>query len=140
VAYTASGTRLAAARLSDSTAILQHKLYWATVATIEEAQYLIAVLNSQVVTDKVAPYQSRGQFGTRDFDKYVWYVPIPEYSTTVNEHVELAQLGAHAEDVAAGVALVPGSGFQAARRRVREALDADGVAAAIERAVEQLLQ
>jgi hypothetical protein len=69
----------------------------------------------------------------------VWYLPIPEYSGALPEHVALAQLGAHAEQVAAGVDLESGIGFQAARRRIREALDTDGVAGSIEVAVSSLL-
>jgi hypothetical protein len=59
-------------------------------------------------------------------------VPIPEYSPKIEQHRALAKLGAHAEQVAAAVKLPDPVGFQAARRRVREALDADGVANAIE--------
>lgn len=139
IVYTKSGSRLTAARLPETTAVVSEKLYWATATSAEEAQYLVAVLNSQVVTDRVGPYQSRGQFGARDFDLYVWYLPIPEYSGALPEHVALAQLGAHAEQVAAGVDLESGIGFQAARRRIREALDTDGVAGSIEVAVSSLL-
>jgi SAM-dependent methyltransferase len=138
VVYTASGNRLAAARISDSPAVFQHKLYWAATRDIAEAHYLTAVLNSATLAQLVAPYQSRGQFGARDFDLYVWYVPIPEYDPTVALHTQLAEFGAHAETAAAGVDLT-GTGFQTARRRVREALEDDGVADAIEDAVVALL-
>lgn len=132
VVYTASGARLAAARLADSSAIVQHKLYWAPANSLDEAHYLTAILNSATLAERVAPYQSRGQFGARDFDLYVWYVPIPEYSPKLDQHRALAKLGARAEQVAAAVKLPDPVGFQAARRRVREALEADGVADAIE--------
>lgn len=138
VVYTASGSRLAAARLSDAS-IVQHKLYWAAVACEDEGQYLCAVLNSATLAERVAPYQSRGQFGARDFDLYVWYVDVPEYDPTNDKHRTLAALGDRAEQVARDVELSERMNFQAARRRVRQALDADGVATDIEAAVAALL-
>ncbi len=139
VVYTASGSRLAAARLSDSSAIVLHELYWAATSTVEEAQYLTAILNSPVITDRVAPYQARGQFGARHFDLYVWYVPIPEYDAAIGDHRALAELGAQAEDVAGEVEVPASLGFQTARRRVREALQAAGVEHAIDEAVRDLV-
>jgi len=53
-------------------------------------------------------------------------------------HRALVELGARSEAVAAGTD-VEGVGFQAARRRVRNALDADGVAEESEAAVRELL-
>lgn len=107
--------------------------------TSANGRFLVAILNSQRVTDLVMPYQSRGQFGARHFDKYIWYLPIPEYSPTINEHVELAKLGERAELVAAHLELPSSTHFRAARNRVREALEEDGVAGEIESLVETLL-
>ena len=140
VVYTASGSRLTATRLDDGRSLVSHKLYWASASSILEAYYLVAILNSQVVTDRVAPYQSRGRFGTRDFDKHIWYLPIPLYDESESQHVTLTQLGRRAEEVAAGVQLPENMGYVAARRRIRSALEADGVAGAIELVVAQLLQ
>lgn len=139
VVYTKSGSRLAAARIEDTGVLIQEKLYWATAHSVDEACYLTAVLNSATLAEQVAPYQSRGQFGARDFDLYVWYVAVPEYDSGRAPHVELAELGARAETVAASVELDGGIGFQVARRRVRQALEADGVAQTIERVVATLL-
>jgi len=139
VVYTKSGSRLAAARLSDSSAIVQEKLYWATTTSVEEAQYLCAILNSITVAERVAPYQSRGQFGARDFDLYVWYVAIPQYDPANETHRAVAALGQRAEEVAAKVDLAENINFQTGRRRVRETLDGDGIAAEIESAVTALL-
>ena len=118
--YTKSGSRLAAARIEDTGVLIQEKLYWATAHSVDEACYLTAVLNSATLAEQVAPYQSRGQFGARDFDLYVWYVAVPEYDSGRAPHVELAELGARAETVAASVELDGGIGFQVARRRVRQ--------------------
>lgn len=68
---------LAAARVSDPAAVIDHKLYWATASTIGEAQYLTAILNSDVLTQLVRPLQARGEHNPRDFDKYIFQLPIP---------------------------------------------------------------
>jgi hypothetical protein len=61
-----------------------------------------AVLNSETLANVVAPYQSRGQFGARDFDLYVWYVAVREFVSDDEDHQALAVLGERAEQVAAG--------------------------------------
>ena len=138
VAYSKSGSRLTAARLPDAS-LASETLYWGTAGSLEEARYLTAVLNSQTVTALVAPYQSQGQFGTRHFDLYVWYVNIPEFSSSLEEHLQLAELAAEAEAIAERVELPTGIGPAGARRRVRDALASSGVADRIEQRVRELL-
>ena len=139
VVYTASGTALAAARIADGIAVVEHKLYWASAASQAEAQYLTAILNSDTLTERVRPLQARGAFGPRDFDKYVFYVPIPLFDTSDPLHQRLAELGAEAEEVAANVELPERLGFQRARALVRRALHEHGVAPQIEAAVTELV-
>jgi hypothetical protein len=137
--YTASGNALAAARIADATAVVEHKLYWASAASEAEAHYLTAILNSATLTERVQPLQARGAFGPRDFDLYVFYVPIPLYDADEQLHALLAELGATAEQVAAGLELPEGLGFQRARALVRAALREHGVAGRIEAAVAELV-
>lgn len=140
VVYTKSGTRLAAAIIDDTTAVIDHKLYWAPVPSREEANYLTALLNSNVVQNLVGPLQSRGNIGARDFDLYPWYLPIPRFNADDERHAALSELGDRARSIAEGVALEPGVGFQRARRVIRESLARDGVAAKIEVAAGDLLR
>jgi hypothetical protein len=139
VVYTKSGANLVAARLTDIEAVIDHKLYWAPVGSIEEGQYLVSILNSKILQDKVRPLQSRGQFGPRDFDKYVFAVPFPLFDRDNPLHVAMADLGARAEKVAADVMIPAGTGFKKARTMVDKALDEDGVSEEIEAAVDDLL-
>lgn len=139
VVYSKAGNRLASARISDLDVFIDHMLYWAAAASVDEARYLTAVLNSQVVLDRVAPFQSRGAFGPRHFDLYVFYVPIPLFDANNPAHMEIAALASRAEEVAAATDIPAGTQFQAARRRVRTALDEDGVGADIEEAISELL-
>jgi len=138
VVYTKSGMYLAAAYLDDVRAVIDHKLYWATVSGPDEGRYLTAVLNSDALLQLVRPLQARGEHNPRDFDKYVWRMPIPLYDPSLPLHRELAHLAARAEQVAAAVEL-PDQSFQALRRRVRHALVTDGVAEELDLALRALL-
>jgi hypothetical protein len=131
VVYSQAGVRLAAARVEDARAVVDHKLYWATAASADEALYLTAILNSAELNERVRPYQSRGEFGPRDFDKYVFHVPIPLFDPGDAEHIALVELAGRAEAIAADVN-VDGMGFQRARARIRDALEAAGVATDVE--------
>jgi hypothetical protein len=55
-------------------------------------------------------------------------------------HRRLVDLAVQAETVAASVELPSGRSFQSLRRRIREALDADGVGPALNTAVTALLE
>ena len=129
---------MAAARVSDPQAVIENTLYWAATSGVEEARYLTAVLNSEALLELVRPLQARGEHNPRHFDMYVFKVPIPLYSEDDPAHVRLADLADRAESVAAAVEL-PSVSFQAQRRRIREALAADGVASEIDDEVKALL-
>jgi hypothetical protein len=127
VVYTKAGNNLTASIVTDPLAVIDHKLYWSAASSLAEAQYLTAILNSPALGEIVAPYQSRGAFGARDFDKYVWYPPIPEYDEVSVAHRDLVEVGKRAEVVASDV-LVYG-GFQRARGLIRDALRDAGLLA-----------
>lgn len=138
VVYTKAGTRLAASRLDDQQQIVDHKLYWLPVRSKQEAQYLTAILNAPVTTEAVALYQSRGLYGGRDFDAYVWRLPIPIYDPKAALHTQLVQLSEEAEIVAEQTDI--GSyGFQKARGLIRDKLQTEGVMPQIDEAVADLL-
>jgi hypothetical protein len=139
VLYTASGTLPAAAILGDAHAVVEHKLYWASVESEDEGRYLIATLNSEALRARIAPYQSKGQWGARDFDKLLVQVPIPKFDPDSALHRDLARAGEHAEQVATKVPLSSEIHFIRARQRIRKALAEDGVAARIDGLVTQLL-
>ena len=139
VLYSASGTLMAAAVLTDPEPVIEHKLYWAAVQSLSEARYLIAVLNSEAARRRVATLQSRGQWGARDFDKVMWTLPIKEFDSDDPLHTDIAAAGRRAESVAAQVPLKEGLYFVTARRQIRTVLAEDGVAGEIDRLVSQLI-
>ena len=139
VVYTKSGNTLAACMVRDTTALIDHKLYWATATNSSEAAYLEAILNSATLLARIQPLQARGLFGPRDFDKAVFSVPFPEFSHDIDLHQELAALGQQAQHVAEHVDITAAATFQAARKLIRTALTEVGVGPAIENAVAQLV-
>lgn len=139
VVYSASGNTLAAARIEGSAAVIEHKLYWAAVATANEARYLLGILNSTCLLDRVRPLQTRGLFGARDFDKYVFHVPFPTYDPSNSDHRTVADVVDRAERVAANEDLAGVTKFTLARTKIRETLAATGLAHELETAVAKVL-
>ena len=139
VVYAASGSLPAAIVVRNTDGVIEHKLYWTAAASDAEACYLAAILNSETARSRAARYQSRGQFGARDFDKVMFNLPIPVFDDTVALHRGLAAAGHEAERVAALVELVEGERFQRARKRVRDALTEDGIGPEVEKLVGELL-
>jgi hypothetical protein len=139
VVYNKAGTLLSAATSDDPRVVVDHKAYWAVARSIEEARYLIAILNSVTVLARIIPMQSRGWRDPRDFDNLVWELPIPEFDRRQALHRELADAAAEAERVAAIVPLSEGAHFMRQRRAIRDALAEDGIAATIDALVTRLL-
>lgn len=139
VLYTKAGTRLSACWLEDDDVIVDHKAYWAAANSLEEAAYVAAVLNASIVLDRVKDLQPIGQRDPRDFDNLVWTLPIPEFDASDAVHADLAAAALHAAQVATQVELPEDAHFTTKRRLIRRALEADGVAEAIERLVDALL-
>ncbi len=139
VVYAASGTLPAAMILRNSHEVIEHKLYWTKATSEGEAQFLAAILNSEAARQRAERFQSRGQFGARDFDKVIFNLPIPKFNTKTKLHRDIAEAGARAEAAAAGVELIEGEKFQRARKRIRDSLITAGIAGKIDELVEKLL-
>jgi hypothetical protein len=137
VVYTASGSHLTAAIINDPRAIAEHKLYWA-ITSQDEGRYLEALLNAPEITREVAPLQSIGAFGVRDFDKYVWALPIPAYDRESALHRRLVEIARASEEIAASVDC-EGLYFVTARRLVMAALEDAGLVGELNEAARQLL-
>ena len=139
VMFAASGTLPAAALVRDDVGVVEHKLYWAAVASEAEGRYLASILNSENARFRVAHMQSRGEQGARDFDKLMFTLPIPRFDARKPGHAALADAGREAERVATAVAIPEGASFQRARGAIRERLREDGIANRIDELVEELL-
>lgn len=139
VVYAKAGTLLAATVVRDSNFVIDHKLYWSAPTSEGEACYLTAILNSETARARAEKWQSRGQWGARDFDKVMFNLPILRYDAKNETHAALAKAAAKAEKIAATVAFPEGVKFQRARKFVRDALLDAGVAQEIDALVARLL-
>jgi hypothetical protein len=139
VVYAKAGTLPAAAIVRNSNAVIDHKLYWFAPGSESEAAYLTTILNSELARSRVAHFQSKGQFGARDFDKVMFTLPIPRFNRVNGLHEDLAAFGSEAEKLAITVELPKDVRFQRARKLVRDALADAGLAQKIDALVERLL-
>lgn len=138
VVYTKSGMYLAAA-IAPADCVIDHKLYWGSTASIAEARFLVAILNSETLTLRVRPLQARGEHNPRDYDKYVWQVPIPMFDPDNAAHSRLVELAADAEALVTMIPLPEKKRFELQRRLVREALAASETGKEIEGLVAKIV-
>ena len=147
VVYTKSGEPTAAL-LQDNGTLVDHLLYWVTCKDMNEANYLLAVINSDALQDAVHPLMSKGQFGARDLHKHLWKLPIPAFDPAQELHAATAETGA----TAARAAKVRLTALRAwcereekeltvalARRELRRWLRTSPEGTAVETAVQRLL-
>ena len=92
VVYGGWGTPTAAL-LHDDDAIIDYKLFWIACKDTREANYLLAIINSDALFEKVTPLMSKGQFGARDLQKHLWKLPIPEFDAGNPLHVAVSEAG-----------------------------------------------
>ncbi len=139
VVYSKSGMHLAAARIADRRHVIDHKLYWATAASHDEALYLCGILNTIEITRQVRPLMSYGK-DERDIDKHVWRLPIPEFDPGRPLHSEIVRLTGQVEQKIQALQLDEGKNFVALRRQIRRVLKEDATAQRIESLVTKLLR
>ena len=90
--YTKSG-KPTAALLHDDRAIVENVLFWVTCRHTQEANYLLAIINSSVLYETVASLMSKGQYGARDLHNRLWKLPISEFDPREPLHVNLSDAG-----------------------------------------------
>ena len=76
VVYTSAGEPTAAI-LHDGGTLVENVLFWIPCKDIEEANYLLAIINSQTMYEAVMPLMAKGQFGARHLHKHLWKLPHP---------------------------------------------------------------
>ena len=91
--YNQSGTPTAAV-LKDDSAIIDYKLYWVACRDLDEAHFLLAVINSDALAEAVNRYTTPNWAGkTRDLQKHLWRLPIPEFDALDSAHVAVSDAG-----------------------------------------------
>ena len=145
VVYTGISGIPTAALVSDNEAVIDHALYWITCKGKEEANYLMAIINSDRLSKAVTPLMPKGQFGARDLHKHLWKLPIPEFDAGNPQHVQVSQAGeAAAKGEAKQLAQLRQDRGEVsvtiARRELRKWLRESAEGKAVEKAVEKLLR
>ena len=144
VAYNQSGAPTAAL-IQGNESLVDYTLFWITCCDIQEANYLLAIINSQALYEAVASLMPKGQFGARHLEKHLWKLPIPEFDAGNPQHVQVSHVG---EAAALGAAMQLTQLRQdrgevtvtIARREIRKWLRESGEGKAAEEAVEKLLR
>ena len=147
IAYTTSG-RPTAGLVPDSDAIIDTTLYQVSCLNVDEAYYLLAIINSDALAKAAKPFCSTNWAKEiRHLHKHLWKLPIPEYDSGNGKHAALSRLGEtaaqEAEAVIAELAARNGEDWLTAanaRSSLRNGWQGGSdTAQAIERAVRELL-
>jgi methylase of polypeptide subunit release factors len=122
ILYNAPGTNVSAAYFDREAhalpLIVEHTVYWAAFANQDEADFVVAILNSAAANETIKPFQATGLLGERHIEKKLLDLPIPVYDAKVSAHRKLAELGEKARRDAA--AAVKSSGFPSATSLARQ--------------------
>jgi hypothetical protein len=129
---------MAAAIAADPNAVIEHQLYWGLTESLEEARFIVAILNSDVTTMAVRRMQRRGEHNPRHVGKKVFSLPIPLYDPDNAAHVQLTALAEHAQNIVDTTRL-PDTRFEMQRKHIRGVLEREGVTADINAIVKALL-
>ena len=144
IVYVSAG-RPTATLVQDEEAVIDYKLFWVACKSLDEANYLLAIINSETLEEAVNPLMSKGQWGARDLQKHLWKLPIPEFDAGVELHAEIATAGetaaAGARERLAALREERGAdvGVTIVRRELRKWLRASAEGRAVEDAVGLLL-
>ena len=145
IVYTSAG-RPTAAMLTDDDALVESKLFWVGCRNTQEANYLLAVINSDALAAGVNKYTTPNWSGnTRDLQKHLWKLPIPQFDPRRRRHAAVADAGkAAAEGATRQLAALqdarPRLTSTVARRELRKWLAASDEGRAVEDAVGRLLR
>ena len=146
IAYTGSGEPTAAL-ITDDKAILDDSLYQVGCHSLEEAHYLLAIINSEALADAAKPFcPTNWARKIRHLQKHLWKLPIPEFDPEEAMHAALSSLGKTAAEEAAavlqGLAAMENRPLTSAKARAQlrnEWQPASPTAQAIEERVRELL-
>ena len=95
VVYTSAGQPTATVVQANDN-LIDYKLFWIVCKDMNEANYLLAIINSDTLKEAVAPLMSKGLFGARDLQKHLWKLAIPEFDPDQELHTTIADAGATA--------------------------------------------
>jgi len=143
VLYNKSGTNVSAVSVRRSgfalPLVIDFTVYSGTVASSEEADYLVSVLNSSVSNEAIKPFQAMGLLGERDIHKKLMDLPIPRFNPENSRHAALVQLGRQAREKASGALKTSDLQTSLARLRGQMRIQLKNELGEIDRIVKRLL-
>ena len=71
--------------------VIDQTLYWKVFAEADEAWFVVAMLNSQAMTEAIMPFNPRGDFGERHIHTLPYRI-MPAFDPTNEEHLRTAEL------------------------------------------------
>ena len=92
VVYSGSGAPTAALLEGDQP-LVDYTLFWIECRDEHEANYLLAIINSQTLYEAVASLMPKGQFGARHLQKHLWKLPIPGFDPGDPLHARVSAAG-----------------------------------------------
>ncbi len=96
VLYTASAKDANAAIVErkkiDLPFIIESKTYWFATNNKDEAEYLVAFLNSDFANLTIKDFQSTGLFGHRDIHKKILELPLPQFNSSNSTHQKISEI------------------------------------------------
>ncbi|MHA1686495.1 MAG: Eco57I restriction-modification methylase domain-containing protein, partial [Candidatus Heimdallarchaeaceae archaeon] len=78
--------------------IAESKSYYYSTNNEDEAHYISAILNSDVVNNLIKDLQTKGSFGERDIHRRPLELPIPKFDPNNEIHIQLAELSKRAHE------------------------------------------
>ena len=85
------------AKIRLSGVLADAKTYRFDTNDFDEALFVCALLNTQIVDSLIKPMQSRGHWGERDIHKKVLELPLPKFNPKNKDHLELVKLAKEAQ-------------------------------------------
>ena len=122
VVYNRAGMHIVGAKVTDRRAVIANGLYWASVRSHAEADYLCAILNAPTTTELARPFMSYGK-DERDIHKAPWELAVPTFDEDNAIHVRLSGLGAAAARLVTSFQIQTNVHFATTRGYMREFLD-----------------
>jgi SAM-dependent methyltransferase len=114
------------AKITPKGFIAESKTYFYETDDEAEAHYLCAVLNSDVVNERIKPLQTRGLYGERDIHRRPFILPIPRFYAENQAHLRLAELSriCH-EKIAVAKTMFTGKSAAGLRKQAKETIEVE---------------
>ncbi|MBS1635424.1 MAG: SAM-dependent DNA methyltransferase [Bacteroidetes bacterium] len=78
--------------------LVESKGYVYFTDSSQEANYLVAILNSSLPNELMKDFQTKGLFGARDVHKKILDIYYPKFDENIETHLKLAELGQRAQN------------------------------------------